>query len=79
MGNQTIRQGLKLSVTASASLLAFLLSFNRGSTAGQEQPGRLFEMVGMNVPFEQRIGADDGAMFVVHFTGDTHGSLDPCG
>jgi hypothetical protein len=30
-------------------------------------------------PFEQRIGVDDGAALVVHFAGDTRGSLDTCG
>jgi len=79
MGNLTINKWLKLGITLSASLVVAFLVLDWGTTAAQEQSARLFEMVGMNVPFEQRIGADDGAMFVVHFTGDTHGSLDPCG
>jgi hypothetical protein len=45
----------------------------------QEQPARLFEIVGMSVPLEQRVGVDDGAAFVVHFAGDTRGTLDVCG
>ena len=50
------------------------------ATAGaQNQPGRLFEIAGMNVPFEQRVGVDDGAAFTIHFAGDTRGSLDVCG
>jgi hypothetical protein len=50
------------------------------ATAGaQNQPRRLFEIIGMNVPFEQRVGVDDGAAFIVHFAGDTRGSLDVCG
>ena len=40
---------------------------------------RLFEIVGMRVPLEQRVGVDDGAAFVVHFAGDTRGTLDVCG
>jgi hypothetical protein len=40
---------------------------------------RLFEIVGMSVPLEQRVGVDDGAAFVVHFAGDTRGTLDVCG
>ena len=79
MGNQTANKGLKLIITLSTSVLVTFLSLNRGMTAAQEQSGRMFEMVGMNVPFEQRTGVDDGALFAVHFTGDTHGSLDPCG
>jgi hypothetical protein len=49
------------------------------TVVAQEQPGRLFELVGMTVPLEQRVGVDDGAAFVVHFSGDTRGSLDTCG
>jgi hypothetical protein len=79
MGNRTTRIGLKLGVTLSAGVLAVFLSFDRSRTAAQDQGARSFEMVGVNVPFEKRIGADDGAVFVVHFMGDTHGSLDPCG
>jgi hypothetical protein len=60
-------------------VLALFLSLDRGATAAQDRAGNLFEMVGMTVPFEQRTGVDDGALFAVHFTGDTHGSLDPCG
>ena len=78
MGNQTAK-GLKLVITLWTSVLVTFLSLNLGMTAAQEQSGRMFEMVGMSVPFEQRTGVDDGALFAVHFTGDTHGSLDPCG
>jgi hypothetical protein len=51
----------------------------QGAAVAQDQPGRLFEIAGMFEPFEQRIGVDDGAAFVVHFAGDTRGSLDTCG
>ena len=47
--------------------------------ATQEQSARLFEFAGMSMPFEKRIGVDDGAAFVVHFSGDSRGSLDTCG
>jgi hypothetical protein len=61
-------------------LAALVLSYQgRTTTAAQEQPARLFEIVGMSVPFEQRVGVDDGAAFVVHFSGDTRGTLDTCG
>ncbi|HSE35765.1 MAG TPA: hypothetical protein VLG74_00595 [Blastocatellia bacterium] len=60
-----------------AALAGFLDLY---ATAGaQNKPARLFEIVGMNMPFEQRIGVDDGSAFVVHFAGDTRGSLDVCG
>ena len=69
---------LKLVAIFSVAALAVFAQLH--STVGaQEQPGRLFDLVGMNVPLEQRVGGDDGAAFVVHFSGDTRGSLDTCG
>jgi len=47
--------------------------------AEQEQPTRRLEVVGVSVPFAERMGTDDGAAFAVHFIGSTHGSLEPCG
>ena len=62
-------------------LLAVLAAFvHLHAIAGaQEQPARLFEIAGMTMPLEQRVGVDDGAAFVVHFGGDTRGTLDACG
>jgi hypothetical protein len=53
-----------------------------GARAAQEQQGgaqKRFEIVGSGTPFSERTGKDDGASFVVHFVGDVHGSLEPCG
>lgn len=69
---------LKLVAIFSIAALAVFAQVHK-TVADQEQPGRLFELVGMNVPLEQRMGVDDGAAFVVHFAGDTHGNLDTCG
>lgn len=69
---------LKLVAIFSIAALAVFAQVHK-TVAGQEQPGRLFELVGMNVPLEQRAGVDDGAAFVVHFAGDTRGNLDTCG
>jgi hypothetical protein len=69
---------LKIAAISFAVALAFLLSLRRSASA-QDQPGRLFEMAGMTMPLEQRVGVDDGADFVVHFSGDTRGTLDACG
>lgn len=69
---------LKLVAIFSVAALAVFAQFHR-TVAAQEQPGRLFELVGMTVPLEQRVGVDDGVAFVVHFSGDTRGSLDTCG
>jgi hypothetical protein len=59
--------------------LGFFLQFQKPAAATQAQPKRLFEIIGMDVPFEQRVGIDDGAVFAIHFAGDTHGNLDTCG
>jgi hypothetical protein len=69
---------LKLVAVFSVAALAVFAQFHKTVTA-QEQPGRLFELVGMTVPLEQRVGNDDGVAFVVHFSGDTQGNLDTCG
>ena len=75
--NKRIRL-LKLVAVFSVAALAVFAQFHK-TVAAQEQPGRLFELVGMTVPLEQRVGNDDGVAFVVHFSGDTHGNLDTCG
>ena len=62
-------------LVAAAAFLAHMQTI----VGAQEQPARLFEIVGMSVPLEQRVGVDDGAAFVVHFAGDTRGTLDVCG
>ena len=69
---------LKLAAIVSVATIAAAIHLHK-TAAAQDQPGRLFEIVGMSVPLEQRIGVDDGAAFVVHFSGDTHGTLDACG
>lgn len=62
------------------SVVALAASIHlQGAVDAQDQPGRLFEIAGMFEPLEQRIGVDDGAAFVVHFAGDTRGTLDTCG
>lgn len=69
-----------LKLGAIVSVVALAVSVHlQGAAVAQDQPGRLFEIAGMFEPFEQRIGVDDGAAFVVHFAGDTRGSLDTCG
>ncbi|HYP29520.1 MAG TPA: hypothetical protein VE262_22605 [Blastocatellia bacterium] len=47
--------------------------------AQQAEAQRRFEVVGLGTPLKERTGKDDGASFVVHFVGDIHGSLEPCG
>ncbi len=70
----------QLKVTAIVSVAALAVFLHLDRTAGaQDQPARLFEIAGMNMPLAERVGIDDGAAFVVHFAGDTRGSLDVCG
>jgi hypothetical protein len=65
---------------AAIGLVAALAGFlHLYAAAAQNKSARLFEIAGMNLPFEQRVGVDDGLAFVVHFAGDTRGSLDVCG
>ena len=45
----------------------------------QQQARRRVEIIGSEVPFDQRIGEDEEALFAIHFTGDTRGRLGPCG
>ena len=59
--------------------LTFFLQVQKPAAATQAQSKRLFEIIGMDVPFDQRVGIDDGAVFAIHFGGDTHGNLDTCG
>ena len=59
--------------------LGFSLQVLKPSSAIQAQSKRLFEIIGMDVPFDQRVGIDDGVLFAIHFGGDTHGNLDTCG
>ena len=81
MRNQKTIKNLNL---VAILIMAVLVSFSAlrsavTSTATQDRATRLFEIVGMDVPLEKRFGSDDGAAFVVHFAGDTRGSLDTCG
>ena len=45
----------------------------------EAQSQRRFEIVGIDAPLAERAGTDDGAAFAIHFIGNTHGSLEPCG
>jgi len=62
-----------------AILLVAAVGFLAHMQAIAAAQARLFEIVGMSVPLEQSVGVDDGAAFVVHFAGDTRGTLDVCG
>ena len=69
---------LKLAAIVSVAALIGIVHLDTAAVV-QDQPGRSFEIAGMTMPLEQRIGVDDGAAFVVHFGGDTRGTLEACG
>jgi hypothetical protein len=69
-----------LKVVAIAVVLSIAaLTAIDGREVLRSQDGARPEFVGMFVPRAERVGSDDGAAFAIHFTGDTHGSLDTCG
>ncbi|HXG64312.1 MAG TPA: hypothetical protein VNO70_04335 [Blastocatellia bacterium] len=71
---------IKLAIILTATLAGvFSARQPMGAAADQERPKPKVEIVGFDVPMSERPGADDGAAFVIHFTGDTHGSLEECG
>ena len=70
---------LKLALVLVACAITLFAGLGERVRAGQEQPQRSFEIVGVEVPLEKRLGVDDGASFIIHFGGDTHGNLDACG
>ena len=72
---------VKLATLAVAAAVACaLLPWHRvAALAYQDASQRRFEIIGVSVPLDERFGKDDGAAFVLHFSGDIHGSLEPCG
>ena len=66
-------------VFAAAMICSSLTWQKTRATVEQEPQQSRIEVVGMSVPFAERMGDDDGAALVVHFVGSTHGSLEPCG
>ncbi|MFY9556031.1 MAG: hypothetical protein WAV20_08060 [Blastocatellia bacterium] len=70
---------VKLFAALSIVVICVALQFQTAARGEQDQSARLFEIAGMNVTLEERIGVDDGAAFAVHFVGDTRGNLDTCG
>ena len=79
MQGKLMIKGLKLVAILLVAGVGFLAHMQTTADAQEQPAARLFEIVGMSVPLEQRVGIDDGAAFVVHFAGDTRGTLDVCG
>jgi hypothetical protein len=81
MQNQRAIKRIKLVVTMFAAIVVCLPLARQATraTTAQDRPQSRIEVVGVSMPFAERTGVDDGAAFVVHFIGGTHGSLEPCG
>lgn len=87
--DELVRRTKLAAVLFAALLGSFLPAHGTGaSVAGkaqeqapepQEIPLNRHNIFGYGVPLADRVGKDDGAAFVIHFTGDIHGSLEPCG
>lgn len=58
---------------------AFCFTFWRRAEAAQEIQYPRPEIIGIGVPMIDRLGTDDQAALVIHFSGDIHGGLEPCG
>jgi len=73
----------KLALIAFSAVITYLCL--RGERAGtilaedQAREAGQIDVVGRGASMAVRVGADDGAAFVVHFSGDMHGNLDSCG
>jgi hypothetical protein len=73
----------QLKITIILLIAAFACSYlgweQTSASISGPQSQRRFEIVGIDTPLAERTGTDDGAAFALHFIGNTHGSLDPCG
>ncbi|HKY06355.1 MAG TPA: hypothetical protein VJQ56_15775 [Blastocatellia bacterium] len=88
--HELVRRTKLAAVLFAAALFgSFLIGARTGADAtletqeqapeSQEIPQNRLNIFGYGVPLAERVGDDDGAAFVIHFTGDMHGSLEPCG
>lgn len=72
-------------LSAIAFSVAFVLSLSHLGTAvvtraaDQAQEQSQIDVLGRGTTMAERVGTDDGATFVIHFSGDMHGNLDSCG
>ena len=69
---------LKLAVIASV-ITAIYFPWRTSASQDQNPPNSKSDIVGYGATMEARLGKDDGTAFVIHFMGDTHGSLETCG
>lgn len=76
--NRKKAQLTAICVLFSLALAGHLARKIAAAESAAQQPHRA-EIVGTTAPMSERLGADDNPAFVIHFTGDTHGSLEDCG
>jgi hypothetical protein len=62
-----------------AIVLLVAIALGVSLVAGGVQQRPPLEIAGYQATMDERLGKDDGAAFVIHFTGDIHGTLEPCG
>ncbi|MBI3654650.1 MAG: hypothetical protein HY231_26765 [Acidobacteria bacterium] len=72
-------KSLKFAIVILAISLFVGLSLSRQTVAHTAQQVHRSEIIGMGASMNERLGADDHPAFVVHFTGELHGSLETCG
>jgi hypothetical protein len=72
---QSSRKRIKLLIIFSMVTLVTALALTTGASPGQ----RTTEIAGFTTPMSERLGADDKPSLVIHFTGEVHGTLEPCG
>ena len=74
-------RSVKLLKIAAIVVVTVAIYFPWRASANQDSgqaPQRL-QVAGYGASMDERLGKDDGAAFVIHFMGDTHGSLETCG
>lgn len=71
---------IKLAAVAAAAALIFShMLWQMTEASSPQQPARPFDLIGYQTPASERPGTDDGAVTAIHFSGDIHGTLEPCG
>jgi hypothetical protein len=81
MRNHKMTRRIKLiAIVMLAAFFSYLWPSNdTGANVAQQREYRRPDIVSDQTPYGERFGPDDGAAFVIHFSGDIHGNLEPCG
>ena len=79
MQNQKMTKRIKLIAIAMLLVTYLWPSTETGASVAQQRQYGRPEIIGQETPYNERFGADDEAAFAIHFSGDIHGNLEPCG